>query len=435
MASPRKTTARIVAASALAEVIRTGCSLDAALAPLQERLENPRDRALAREIASGTARWYFELKTILDRLVERPVRQSRVRAVLMTGLYQLRHTRIPSHAAISESVETVRRLGQPRAAGLINAVLRRYQRETDACNAAVAASPVAQFATPGWLVESLRKDWPDDSDRLLRAGNERAPMWLRINRRRTDRDSYLSLLAEQADQAGKTSPFCETAVRLEAPLPVDRVPGFSDGLVSVQDAGAQLAAGLLDLEPGMRVLDACAAPGGKTCHILESTDVAVTAVDNDAARLERVQENLSRLGLDAALIAGDAGNPADWWDGRPFDRILLDVPCSATGVMRRHPDIKLLRRAGDVPVLAAQQASLLQAAWPMLAGGGRLVYATCSVLRAENSGVLTTFLDAQPGANARTIAADWGRKDGPGRQILTGEAGMDGFYYSCLEAR
>ncbi|MDH3589309.1 MAG: 16S rRNA (cytosine(967)-C(5))-methyltransferase RsmB [Gammaproteobacteria bacterium] len=404
------------------------------LPSLQAGIADERDRALARELSSGTARWYFQLAALLEMLADRPVKDVAVRSVLLCGLYQLRHTRVPPHAAISESVNTVRKLGRARAAGLVNAVLRRYQRETDSCERQLASSPVSLYAYPKWMIDAFAADWPDDFESLLAAGNERAPMWLRVNRRRGTTASWSALLNEQTGMDVQGIPFVDSAVCPASPVPVHRLPGFEEGLVSVQDAGAQLATPLMTLQAGMRVLDACAAPGGKACHMLESADISLTCVDRDAARLERIEENLQRLDLSARIVHGDAADPATWWDGTRYDRILLDVPCSATGVVRRHPDIKLLRRADDVVTLAAQQLAMLRAVWPLLAPGGRLLYSTCSTLKAENAGVVETFLAEDATAGARALEAQWGRNSGPGRQILTGEAGMDGFYYSCLEA-
>ncbi|MDH3834993.1 MAG: 16S rRNA (cytosine(967)-C(5))-methyltransferase RsmB, partial [Nitrosopumilus sp.] len=406
-------------------------SLDAVLPDLQHRIADARDRALARELSAGVTRWYFQLVPILDSLSDRPLKDQLIRAVLLCGLYQLRHTRIPPHAAISESVETVRKLGRGRATGLVNAVLRRYQRESDNCERLVAGDLDSRLAYPQWMVTALLADWPEDGVELLEAGNQRAPMWLRVNRRRSDVQSWISSLA---DRDPAKSPFAKYAVRLDIPMAVVDLPGFDDGLVSVQDAGAQLAVPLMGLEPGMRVLDACAAPGGKSCHMLESADISLTAVDIDTNRLERVEENFRRLGLEATIISGDVANPADWWEGKVFDRILLDVPCSATGVIRRHPDIKLLRRESDIETFAARQLALLQAAWSMLAPGGRLLYASCSVLRAENTDVLQAFLNSETRARSVPMNVPWGVNSGSGRQILTGEAGMDGFYYSILES-
>lgn len=424
--------ARAAAAQAVAKLIGAGSTIDAVLPGLLLKLRDPRDRGLARELSSGTARWYFELVVILNDLVERPVKDNVVRAVLLCGLYQLRHLRIADHAAISESVKTVRQLGRDRSSGLVNAVLRRYQREAERFTTQIEKNLSSHHAYPQWMVDAFKKDWPENYEQLLANGNERAPMWLRVNKRQTDVATWLAL--PEHTQPMTSSPHVDCALKPEAAIGVEELPGFHDGMVSVQDAGAQLAASLMTLEDGMRVLDACAAPGGKTCHMLESADIELTAVDNDAVRLERVEENLQRLKLRATVVKADVAETADWWDGKAFDRILLDVPCSATGVIRRHPDIKILRRASDIEGLAQRQLAMLRAAWPMLAPGGRLLYVTCSVLRAENADVVQAFVDSETSARSHSLNVKWGIKDGPGRQILTGEAGMDGFYYSCLES-
>ncbi|NNF67152.1 MAG: 16S rRNA (cytosine(967)-C(5))-methyltransferase RsmB [Gammaproteobacteria bacterium] len=427
----RKLTARLAAAHAVHGVFAAGSSLDAVLPELQKQLADPRDRSLARELSAGTLRWYYQLDKVLDSLGDKRIKDNVIRAVLLCGLYQLGHTRIPPHAAISESVQTVKDIGRVRASGLVNAVLRRYQRETDRCRELVEEKVPTRYSYPDWMVDVLSKDWPEKYIEILQQGNERAPMWLRVNRKRVDVDAWMESVKEHKPVVSVHAP---TAVKLDAPVAVSQLAGFGEGLVSVQDAGAQLATPLLQLESGQRVLDACAAPGGKSCHMLETADIALTALDNDATRLERVQENLQRLDLQAKLVKGDATRPQEWWDGQPFDRILLDVPCSATGVIRRHPDIKLLRRRADIGSLAQRQLDILRAVWPLLAPGGKLLYASCSVLRAENTDVVEAFLNSESRARSVALKTEWGINSGFGRQILTGEAGMDGFYYSILEA-
>jgi len=320
------------------------------------------------------------------------------------------------------------------AAGLVNAVLRRYQRERAALDAAADADDEARYLHPRWLIERLRGEWPDDWRAVLDAGNVEPPMWLRVNLRRMTRDSYARLLAQECDLSATTSPHAPAALRLGTPCDVQSLPGFDAGLVSVQDAAAQLAVPVLEPEPQARVLDACAAPGGKTAQILEQwPDACVTAVDLDPERIERMRKNLLRLGLSGTVVCGDAAAPQVWWDGEPYDRILLDAPCTAAGVIRRHPDIKLVRRASDVPALARDQARLLDALWPMLAPGGRLVYVTCSMLHEEGADQVERMLARTADARRVPIAGTWGRACGPGRQVLPGEDGMDGFHYSCLE--
>lgn len=424
---------RAAAARVLAEVVAGGRSLSDVLPPALVVLA-ARDRALAQELCYGTLRLLPRLRVLLDRLLDRPLkeRDADVDALLLIGLYQLGHLAVPPHAAVSATVAAARLLGKPWAAGLVNAVLRRYGRERPALDAAVAADPQARHAHPAWLLERLRAVWPADWEAVAAAGNAHPPLTLRVNRLRITTEEYRARLAAEG-RAAVPHPHAPDALTLAQPCPVEALPGFTAGLFSVQDAAAQLAAPLLRPQPGQRVLDACAAPGGKTAHLLETCPTCeVVALDQDARRLTRVAENLTRLGLAADAVVGDAGNPAAWWDGRPFERILLDAPCSATGVIRRHPDIKVLRRPDDIARLAAEQERLLAALWPLLAPGGILVYATCSVLPEENRERITAFLQGQHDSHEIPIAVAWGRSADPGRQILPGEDAMDGFYYACL---
>lgn len=427
---------RQAAALAVARVIRGGESLADAL-PAVIAAVAAGDRALAAELAYGTLRYLPRLEFLLTQLMTRPVRrrEPEVHALLLVGLYQLGYTRVPAHAAVSETVTAARALDKAWAAGLTNAVLRRYQRERDALEARLDAHPVARFAHPAWLIEAVRRDWPDDWEAVLAANNARAPLTLRVNAARTTREAYCARLAA-AGLAAEPHPYARDAVTLADAVDVEHLPGFAQGEVSVQDAAAQLAADLVDPRPGERLLDACAAPGGKTGHLLERAgDAELVALDADSGRLARIAENLARLGLAARLVVGDARKPRDWWDGRPFDRILLDAPCSASGVIRRHPDIKTLRRATDLPKLAGQQAAMLDALWPLLQPGGKLVYATCSIFEAENAAQIARFVARHADAVAVPLAVPWGRVRGFGRQILPGEAGMDGFFYACLVKR
>jgi 16S rRNA (cytosine967-C5)-methyltransferase len=390
-------------------------------------------------------RWFFELEACLDGLLDRPgARQDpEVRALLLVGLFQLLHGATPEHAAVSETVEAARALGRPRAAGLVNAVLRRFQRERDAILAGAYRSRSARHAHAEWMLDAFARDWPEHWESIAAAGNAEPPMWLRVNARRGSREGYRARLAD-AGLAAQPADFAPEALRLAEPVDVHALPGFADGDVSVQDAAAQLAPRLLAAAAGMRVLDACAAPGGKACHVaeLEPALAELVALDADAARAARIESNLARLGLSARVVVGDAADPAGWWDGATYDRILLDVPCSGTGVIRRHPDIKLLRRAADVPRFAAQQAALLRSCWGLLAPGGRLVYASCSVLSAENAAVVQAFLSGEPSAvevteSARLLlpgALPW-RLAGPGCALASGAADADGFYYACLEKK
>ena len=426
---------RAIAAQALGRVLGEGRSLTMILPPALERVA-PRDRGLLRELCYGVCRRQPELQTLLDGLLNRPLdpREPVARALLLVGLYQLLHLRIPDHAAVAETVAAARQLRKPWAVSLTNAVLRSFPRRRTELLARVETDAAARTAHPRWLLEWLQRDWPDDWPAIVAANNARPPFTLRVNLLQCARDDYRAQLAAAGKSAEPAAALAlASALTLIEPVEPAALPGFAEGQVSVQDVAAQLAASLLDVQPGMRVLDACAAPGGKTAHLLECIpDLDLTALDQDGDRLERVRENLSRLRLHAHLVAGDASQPATWWDGVPYDRILLDAPCSATGVIRRHPDIKLLRRETDIAALADRQQALLAALWPLLRPGGRLLYATCSVLRRENEQVVATFLVAQPEAREQPIIADWGRALAQGRQILPGEGGMDGFYYAAL---
>jgi 16S rRNA (cytosine967-C5)-methyltransferase len=426
---------RASAARVLVQVVVARRSLAEALPAGLQAVAGAQQRALVQELSYGTLRWYYRLDAMLGRLLARPLKQrdADIRCLLLAGLYQLDQLSIPPHAAVHETVQAARALNKHWAKGLVNAVLRSYLRQCGELEQVIAADETAKYAHPAWLIGRFGADWPEDRDALLAANNARPPFSLRINGQRLTREEYLGILAEQSIEA---APLANTShgVVLERPLPVEDVPGFSQGIVSVQDGAAQLAAGLLQLAPGQRVLDACAAPGGKTAHILETEPelAALTALDIDARRLERVRDNLSRLGLQAELLQGDAGEPDSWWNAINYDRILLDVPCSATGVIRRHPDIKLLRKHDDIAVLARRQTKLLDAMWPLLAPGGMLLYCTCSVLLAENSGQLERFFGVQADAEELPIKASWGRACRFGRQVLTGEDDMDGFYFACL---
>jgi 16S rRNA (cytosine967-C5)-methyltransferase len=427
--------ARVIAAQALGRVLGEGESL-ATVLPSALAHADPGERGLLQELCYGVCRWQPQLRFLLDRLLARPLAPGEqvLRGLLLVGLYQLWHLRVPEHAAVAETVAAARPLRKPWAAGLVNAVLRSALRRRAELEALIEADAEARAAHPRWLLDWLRRDWPDDWPAIVAANNVRPPFTLRINRLRLDREAYRQRLATAGYDAGPAA--VETALTLSTPTDPAILPGFAEGWVSVQDAGAQLAASLLVVRPGQRVLDACAAPGGKTGHLLECVpDLDLTALDCDAGRLERVRDTLTRLRLNARLLAGDARRPADWWDGALYDRILLDAPCSATGVIRRHPDIKLLRRESDIAALAERQQALLTGLWPLLRPGGRLLYVTCSVLRAENERVVAAFLATHPDAHEQPIVVGWGRVLSHGRQILPGESGMDGFYYAVLGKR
>ena len=425
---------RLAAARALAAVLNGKASLGSSLPPLLDRVE-PRDRGLAQDLAFGTARWQPRLALLADKLLQKPFKAADrdVEALLLVGLYQLLHTRIPPHAAIGETVACVDKLKKSSLKGLLNAVLRNAQRDHEALLAELDRDPVLHTAHPRWLQKRLKADWPEQWQAICAANNQHPPLLLRINRRQGSREVYLAELLA-AGIAAEPCAFSRDGIRLLEACDVKTLPGFMEGRVSVQDEAAQLAADLLDLAPGQRVLDACAAPGGKTCHLLEAEPGLshVTAIDLEQSRLARVRENLDRLGLDAELIAADGRATKVWWDGKPFQRILLDAPCSATGVIRRHPDIKLTRQEADIAALAQLQGELLDALWPTLEVGGILLYATCSVLPQENSDNIGAFLARTPGARELDITGPFGLKQAHGRQLLPQDGGHDGFYYAKL---
>jgi 16S rRNA (cytosine967-C5)-methyltransferase len=428
---------RAAAARILVQLLDAGRSLADVLPPVQSAYRDGRDAALLAELVYGTTRWYYRLDALLGQLLRKPLksRDRDVRCLLLVGLYQLDRLALPQRVAVHETVQAVRALDKEWARALVNAVLRGFQRDRERLDLVIADDPVARFVHPAWLIGQLQDDWPESWQAILAGNNARPPFSLRVNRQRMTRSEYIERLAE-CDMPAEPLARTSQGVHLSTPVPVGVLPGFAQGDVSVQDGAAQLAAELLQPKAGERILDACAAPGGKTAHILElepATDV--TAVDIDAGRLSRVAENLGRLGLRADLRAGDAGRPADWWDGRLFDRILLDVPCSATGVIRRHPDIKLLRRHTDIAALVERQSVILHAMWPLLASGGILLYCTCSVLVAENASQVGRFLDQCEDAEEIPIRADWGRRCEHGRQIFPGEDEMDGFYFACVRKR
>ncbi|QXI22904.1 16S rRNA (cytosine(967)-C(5))-methyltransferase RsmB [Pseudomonas iranensis] len=425
---------RLAAAKALAAVLSGKASLNSSLPTQLDKVED-RDRGFTQDLAFGTARWQPRLSALAEKLLQKPFKaaDADVEALLLVGLYQLLYTRVPAHAAIGETVGCADKLKKPWAKGLLNAVLRNAQRESETIFAELERDPVVRTAHPRWLQKSLKAFWPQQWEAICAANNAHPPMILRVNRRHHSRDAYLALLGE-AGIAATPCVYSRDGIVLEAAADVRSLPGFAEGWISVQDEAAQLAADLLDLAPGQRVLDACCAPGGKTCHILEAEPAlaGVVAVDLEAKRLLRVKENLERLGLDAELIAADGRDIDKWWDGKPFQRILLDAPCSATGVIRRHPDIKLTRQPDDIVALAQLQGELLDAMWKTLEVGGILLYATCSTLPTENTEVIAAFLERTPGARELDLATAAGIKQPHGRQLLAQQGGHDGFYYAKL---
>lgn len=380
----------------------------------------------------GVCRTYHRLDFILNTLIDKPLKSLEVKSLILIGLYQLKYMRVKPHAAVSETVQAGRKIVWAKA--LINAVLRGYLRKQDELEHQADQVKTAALSHPNWLIKKIEHDWLKQAETILQENNQPPPMVLRVNLTKTTRENYLQLLIEQ-NLAANAADFTATGIILDKPAPIEALPHFADGWVSVQDGAAQLAAELLDARPGQRVLDVCAAPGGKTAHILEQQpDIGeMVAVDIDESRMLRVGENLNRLGLNAKLIVADAAKTDDWWDGKPFDRILLDAPCSATGVIRRHPDIKLLRKETDIAALTILQKTILNAIWPLLASGGMLLYATCSVLKEENEEQIQDFLSTHIDAIELPITSDeWGIPGICGRQIMTGESSMDGFYYARL---
>ncbi|MCJ8272540.1 MAG: 16S rRNA (cytosine(967)-C(5))-methyltransferase RsmB, partial [Psychrosphaera sp.] len=355
---------------------------------------------LCQQLCYGVLRWHLQLQAISQQLVRKPLKtkDSDIAALLLCGIYQLRNMRIPSHAAISETVNACKTIGKPWATGLINASLRNFQRNQAELEQNIETQESAVYAHPDWLIQQFQQDWPDHWQQILAANNQQPPMMLRVNRQHNTRQTYLEKL-QQADISASEISVCDEGILLDSPCDVYQLPGFSEGEVSVQDGAAQQVAALLNITPSLRILDACAAPGGKTCHILEQdTDNEVIALDINSRRLQQIEQNTSRLKLNATLITADASAIDDWWDGQLFDRILIDAPCSGTGVIRRHPDIKLLRRPEDISNLAAQQRLLLNTLWPLLKPGGLLMYTTCSALKQENEQQIADFLHQHPQA-------------------------------------
>jgi len=428
--------ARLAAVRVLQQVIDEGQSLSAQLAQILPRVD-ANDRGLVQEICYGVLRWLPQLDAILEKLLKKPVKRKDidVELLLLVGIYQLQHLNLPDYAAISETVDVTHKLRKQWAKGLVNGVLRNFQREGEKIVTGIIAygeSDESKYLHPQWFIGKLKKSWPEHWQQILEANNRRPPLTLRVNRLEGERAAFCSRL----DEAGieyQISPFSRSALTLSKPISVEKIPGFMEGSASVQDGAAQLAAELLAPEAGERILDACAAPGGKTAHLLEiAPECELTALDQDPLRLERVEENMERLGLTAQVIVGDASKPDEWWDGEAYDRILLDAPCSATGVIRRHPDIKVLRHPDDIDTLVVLQKRILDALWALLKPGGQLLYATCSVLPQENSKQIDDFIERTPDIEVIPIEAEWGHQSGVGRQIFPGEGEMDGFFYAML---
>ncbi|WP_148860981.1 16S rRNA (cytosine(967)-C(5))-methyltransferase RsmB [Marinobacter fonticola] len=419
---------RAVAAQVL-QAVNDGQSLSQAL-PHGLAQVSESDRSQLQALCYGSCRWYHRLYSELTIRLHKPLKKGDRIAIplMLVALFQIRHSQQADYAVVNETVEACRSLGKPHLSGLINAILRAALREGEP----EPASDADELSHPQWMTEKLRHNWPERWQAILDGNNAQGPMTLRVNARQHSRDAYLAQL-RQNDIAAAATAFAKQGIQLDRPCGVEQLPGFDTGAVSVQDEAAQLCTQLLDLAPGQRVLDACAAPGGKTCAILESSDnLDVVALDQSAERMQRVQENLDRLQLQARLATADAADLDQWWDGRPFDRILLDVPCSASGVIRRHPDIKLLRREKDIPALAEIQLNLLERLWTTLKPGGRLVYATCSVFPQENHRIIQRFIKAHEDAALTMPELAWGLDTGAGRQLFPEPGSHDGFFYACL---
>jgi 16S rRNA (cytosine967-C5)-methyltransferase len=427
MSTPPGVETRVFAAKVLDAVIHNGRSLKAELAKVLPQLPDPRDRALLEAMCFAALRQRARYDAALKSWLQKPLGQKdgELRALLLAGFAQIDAMGLPAHAALSVTVEATRALGRPHQAGMVNALLRRAQRE---------GFPEADAAAawPAWLRRKIVEDWGDHAAAIFEASARAAPLWLRVNRAKGTRDAYAMRL-QAADIATATDATLADALRIDAPVAVAALPGFDEGDASVQDGAAQLVADALSLAAGMRVLDACAAPGGKAAHLLErEPSLRLLALDVDARRLNRVRETLSRTHGVADFRVADASDVSAWWDGEPFDAVLLDAPCSATGIVRRQPDVLLHRTADDIVALAALQARLLDALWKTVKPGGVLLYATCSILKHENEHQVAAFLSRTPDARVDLLDASYGHAAGPGRQRLPGEQGMDGFFYARL---
>ena len=433
---------RAIATLAVDRVLRKGQTLDNALPDVIAAGMSTRDVSQVKALSFGTLRWHHRHELIISRLLQRPLRSRDkvLESLLSVGLFQLQDARQPEYAVVSSTVEASKHLGKSRAAGLVNAALRRFLRERDSIMERVLEEDVGRYSHPQWLIDRLRTDWPEQWPVILKKMLEHPPFWIRVNSQQHARDDYAVQLEEKLDIDTTTLPGFEDALCLDRAIAVADLPGFSDGQVSVQDAASQLATALLAPDPGMRVLDACAAPGGKATHLLERTrgQIGLVAVDLDAGRTLLLQSNLDRSGCSAEVITADVQLTESWFSGELFDRILIDAPCSATGVIRRHPDIKILRREDDIKGLADRQTSMLAKLWSLLKPGGRLLYSTCSLLMEENATVISRFLEQQ--TDAREIRPLQGQVlavtadlEGPGYQLLPGAAETDGFYYALME--
>jgi 16S rRNA (cytosine967-C5)-methyltransferase len=425
---------RLIAANVINEVTE-GRSLTDSLALAFQKMKDARDRAFVQAVCYGVCRFYTRLDVVLSNLLVKPMsaKDGDVHALILVGLYQLMEMRVPPHAAVSETVNATEDLKKAWARGFVNAILREYLRRQEEVTSIWQDDEEAKYAHPDWWIASTKKAWPSEWQAIMAANNEHPPFSIRVNRLHISRADYLKQL-EANNINASLIPETQDGIMLDAPIHAEELPGFQKGDVSVQDGAAQLAVDLLELTPGLHVLDACAAPGGKLTHMLEREPklASITAVEKDATRMRTIKENLTRLQLQAECVCHDVLDAAAWWNGESFDRILLDAPCSASGVIRRHPDIKLLREPTDIPALAEEQYHLLKSLWALLKPGGLLVYATCSFFPEENANVVQRFISAHADASEDKITAAWGQTCAIGRQVLPGEHGMDGFYYARL---
>jgi 16S rRNA (cytosine967-C5)-methyltransferase len=422
---------KMILTKILAEIFEHKNNLTHILPLALSKITDHRDKALVQFCAYEICRDYLRLDAMIKKLVAKPLKDKNAYYLLLIGLSQLNSSRMPAYAVVSSTVEAAKKLKLFSLANLINAVLREFQRQQATLVAQLDQNPITQYSHPEWLIKLLQTAWPEQWHTICAENNKKPPLWLRINAIKTSPEAYLEMLHQNNIEV---SAVYENACCLTTAVDVEQLPGFEQGLVSVQDRAAQMAAELLDLQAGQRVLDACAAPGGKTGHILEKQAQLqeLLSIDNDPQRIHKIQENLTRLQLTANVALANALCPKEWWDGVLFDRILLDAPCSATGVIRRHPDIKVLRQAHDIQELAQQQLALLKALWPLLKPEGKFLYATCSVLPQENQNIVKQFCQENPDAEVIPFDRGWGTAVGVGRQILPGEQNMDGFFYALL---
>jgi 16S rRNA (cytosine967-C5)-methyltransferase len=421
---------RATAAIILDKVIYGGTSLSQLLSDNDDSID-----PMVKDLCFGSLRWHERLSALLDQLLTKKLKakDKDVECLLRVGLYQILYQSAPEYAAVNETVAAVKGLRKTWAIKFVNGVLRTFLRRKESMLHKIETIDTAKYAFPEWLMASIKEAWPEQWESVLEQSNLRAPMTLRVNLSQQTREACQAALKAE-EIASIAHPHVESALILEKPMSVFELPGFNEGFLSVQDAAAQIAASLMQCEKGMRVLDACAAPGGKTGHLLEMTEgLDLVAIDNVDTRLLRIGENLERLGLEAQITVGDASEPSDEWAKPKFDRILLDAPCSATGVIRRHPDIKVLRWKEDIEQLHEQQIDILKTMWGLLNDGGRLVYATCSILPAENEKIVAEFVASHPEARIVPIEAEWGFPQQYGRQILPGIDDMDGFYYAVID--